>query len=257
MKITVLGSGSAFGLPMVFNVWGKANPNNPKNKRTRASLLLEEDGKSILIDAGPDFRNQINDNNIKNIDAVFITHCHYDHMGGVPELPRAAKILGHRINIFAAQGAMTELEQSYGYLFSKHTDSEPDKASLNWQLLPNEGTFAAEGLEFKTMLFKHHNIFSSAFRHKNFAYVTDWEALPENCDAFFTGLDLLIIECNNADTPEVNGHSDIFQIKDLIAKYAPKHVVLSHISRRVDADEFSKTLPDGCELSYDGMVLNV
>ena len=257
MKITILGSGSAFGVPMAFNVWGKANPDNPQNKRSRASLLVEDKGKSVLVDAGPDFRNQINDNNIQNIDAVFITHGHYDHIAGIPELPRATKTLGHGISVYASAETMQELKQSYGYLFKEKADAEPDSQSLSWHVLPDNGDFTAAALDFTTIQFKHHHIHSSAFRYQNFAYVTDWEELPDNCEAFLSGLDLLVIECNNADQPETNGHSDIFKIKDVIARFHPKRIVLSHISRRIDADEFTKTLPDGVELSYDGMILNV
>ncbi len=257
MKITILGSGSAYGVPMAFNVWGAANPANPQNKRSRASILLEENGKSILIDAGPDFRYQINDNNVQNIDSVFITHGHYDHIAGIPELPRATKTLGHGIKIYASAETMAELKQSYGYLFKEKADAEPDSQSLKWCILPDSGRFTTEGLEFETLLFQHHHIHSSGFRYQNFAYVTDWETLPEKCETFFSGLDLLIIECNNADTPEINGHSDIFKIKEVMARFSPKRMVLSHISRRMDAEEYAKTLPDGIELSYDGMILHV
>jgi phosphoribosyl 1,2-cyclic phosphate phosphodiesterase len=257
MKITILGSGSAYGVPMAFNVWGAAHPNNPKNKRSRASLLIEDKGKAILVDAGPDFRYLINDNNVANIDAVFITHGHYDHIAGIPELPRATKTLEHGITVFATAETMAELKQSYGYLFKDKADAEPDSKSVTWQVLPDAGEFVAEGLSFKTILFQHHHIHSSAFRYQNFAYVTDWQALPDNCGEFLSGLELLVIECNNADKPEENGHSDIFKVQEVIEKFQPKRVVLSHISRRMDADDFSKKLPNSVELSYDGMVLTL
>lgn len=255
MKITVLGSGSAYGIPMIFNVWGAANPNNPKNKRSRASLLLEECGKSILIDAGPDLRYQLNDNNVKNIDSVFITHSHYDHIAGIPELPRATKILGHNIEIYAAAGTMSELKHCYSYLFKE--GEEPESKGLVWKELPTSGCFEASGIQFETLLFPHHQIFSSAFRYKNFAYVTDWQDFPQGADEFLKNLDLLIVECNNATEPEENGHSDLFKIKQIKEKFNPKRIILSHISRRTDHDEFAKLLPAGIELSYDGMVLEV
>ena len=255
MKITILGSGSAYGLPMIFNTWGKANPANPKNRRTRASLFLEENGKSILIDAGPEVRLQINDNNITNIDAVFITHAHYDHIGGIPELPRASKVLEHGIDIYATELTIRGLRENFGYLFDK--EAEPESEGIHFKTLPNEGKFTVEGLEFETLQFPHHHIFSSAFRYKNFAYVTDWQALPSGADEFLKNLDLLIIECNNGDAPEENGHGDLNKINEIKEKYHPKHIVLSHLSRRVDADETAKLLPENCELSYDGMQLNI
>ena len=80
MKVTILGSGSAYGTPMIFNTWGQSSPQNSKNRRTRPSIFMDIDGKHILVDAGPDLRNQININNITDIDAVFFTHGHYDHI---------------------------------------------------------------------------------------------------------------------------------------------------------------------------------
>lgn len=134
MKITILGSGSAYGTPTIFNAWGNANSENPLNNRTRASILLEIENQSILIDAGPDFREQINKNKINNIDSVFITHGHYDHIAGVPELPRATKLLNHSIDIYASAETMTELKQSFGYLFKDKAEAEPDSKSLNWKV---------------------------------------------------------------------------------------------------------------------------
>lgn len=257
MKITVLGSGSAFGVPMIFDNWGQANSDNPKNKRTRASILLEENGKTVLIDAGPDLRFQINNNNVKNIDSVFITHGHYDHMSGIPELLRAPKLLGHQIDIWASSETMAEIKQCYAYLFKEKAEAEPDSKSLQWKILPDKGVFTASGLEFETLLFPHHSIHSSAFRYKNFAYVTDWQELPENIGSFLDNLDTLIIECNNGIQQEENGHGDIHKIKEIKEKYNPKQMILSHLSVRVDYEDFQKNLPENCQPAYDGMVLEL
>ena len=257
MKITILGSGSAYGIPMMFNAWGKANPNNPKNRRSRASILIEDKGKSILIDAGPDLRNQINDNNIKNIDSVFITHCHYDHVAGIPELPRATKTLEHSIDIYATSGTISELKKSYGYLFDEKAEAEPESKSINWKTLPDKGKFTASGLEFETMLFPHHSIFSSAFRYKNFAYLTDWADFSPQWEDFLRDLEVLIVECNNGTEYEDNGHSHLANIIEIKQKVAPKKIILSHISRRIDEESFSKLLPTNCEISYDGMKIEL
>lgn len=255
MKITILGSGSAYGLPMVFNTWGSANPTNPKNRRTRASLLLEDAGKNILIDCGPDFREQVNQNNVKNIDAVLITHCHYDHISGIPELPRAAKLLGHSIEIYAAEKTMQGIKESYGYLFADVADAEPDKSKIIWKSLPDDGIFTVCSLEFQTTLFPHHHIFSSAFRYKDFAYVTDWQALSPQAENMLQNLKVLLVECNNGYETLENGHSDMDNIKNLMQKFNPQKTILSHLSARIDYDKFE--LPANCELSYDGMQIEL
>lgn len=257
MKITVLGSGSAYGVPMIFNTWVKANPNNPKNNRTRSSIFIEEDDKSILIDAGPDLRTQINATSIKNIDSVFITHGHYDHMMGIPELPRATKILDHGIDIYASQETMSEIKNCYGYLFKDNAEAEPNSKSLRWHIIPDNGNFETQGLNFETMQVVHHKLHPSSFRYKNFAYVTDWQSIPEENIKKLHNLDLLIIECNNGQTEEINGHSNINQVKELVAQINPKKVVLTHISARVDTDELEKLLPSNFSIAYDGMEIEM
>ncbi len=253
MRITVLGSGSAYGVPMIFNTWGNADMSNPENCRTRASILLQDKGKSILIDCGPDFREQINKNNVKNIDAVLITHCHYDHIAGIPELPRATKLLNHSIEVYAARNTMQGLKENYGYLFAGQAEAEPDSKKIEWKTLPDWGSFTVCGLKMETALFPHHHIYSSAFRYKDFAYVTDWQEMPTQAKSMLQNLKLLLIECNNGYEKAANGHSDIDNIKKIIADVSPERTILTHISARVD----DKALRKEFETAYDGMVLEI
>ena len=257
MKIKVLGSGSAFGSPMIFNTWGKLNSNNPKNERTRASLFLDIDGYNILIDAGPELRTQINKNNVTNIDSVFVTHGHYDHIGGSPELPRAAKILDHGIDIYATKETLEELKASYGYLFSSHADAEPNSASLHWKEIPELGTFNAGNLDFYTFTVSHHKLHPSGFRYNNFAYITDWSDISDKALSILHNLDLLIIECNDGLNEDSKGHAYLDKVIEIASIINPKKVILSHLSWRVDYDEFKKHLPSNYDLAYDGMEIEI
>jgi len=257
MKITILGSGSAYGVPMIFNTYGNASPNNLKNIRTRPSLFLEIDGKNILIDASPELRLQINRNDIKNIDYVFLTHGHYDHIGGIPELPRASKILKHPITVCASLETLDELKKTYHYLFTSITDAEPDSQNIIWNTIPNGGDFKVDDLEFLTFQVKHHKLHPSCFRYKNFAYITDWENIPDDSLKNLSGLELLVIECNDGLTQESIGHANLQKVIELTKLITPQKVILTHLSWRVDYDEFSKHLPSNFSLAYDGLKINL
>ncbi len=254
MKITVLGSGSAYGCPTCFNQWNLANPDNPKNERTRASVLLEIQGKTFLVDVGPEFRLQINRNKVQNIDAVLLTHGHYDHIGGVPELPRACKILNHILPIYASRETMDELQRSYAYLFS---GGEPEGEGIRWNILPDLGKVNICGVDFETFTVPHHHLHCSAFRFGEAAYVTDWEALPPEAVERLKGLKMLLIECNNGEYIADNGHSHIARVKEYADILQPEQIVLTHLSPRVDYEKVSAVLPDNWRLSYDGMVLEL
>ncbi len=255
MKVTVLGAGSAYGTPMIFNRWRDACPHNPKNCRNRASILLEDNGKSVLVDAGPDVRLQINAAQVEDIHAVLFTHGHYDHIGGLPELPRASSLLEHGIDVWASEETMSELKSCYGYLFR---GEEPEGVGLHWKTLPNKGEFDCCGLVFKTFQVPHHHLHSSAFRYGDFAYVTDWEEMTEDGFDILDGVKFLMLECNNGICQEKNGHSHLESVKKVVAQLKPERVVLTHLSARVDYDEFSQQLPnDKWSLAYDGVVFDI
>ncbi|MBQ8677380.1 MAG: MBL fold metallo-hydrolase [Alphaproteobacteria bacterium] len=252
MKITVLGSGSAYGCPMSFNNWREADPLNHKNERTRAAVLIEHNSKYFMIDAGPDFRFQINHHQVPNLDAVFITHGHYDHIGGVPELPRAAKTLRHCVEVWSSRETFSRIQECFCYLFN---GEEQESNTVKWHTLPDSGTFESRGVTFTTFQLPHHELHTSCFRLNNFAYITDWqEFLPETAEVL-KGLDLLMIECNNGTSYEANGHADLAMIKQVEEIIKPKRIVLTHLSARVDYEKISSLLPENWQLAYDGMVL--
>lgn len=254
MKIVILGSGSAYGCPMVFNNWRRLQPGNPRNRRDRASVYFEAEGKKFVIDAGPEFRNEINKCGIDDLDALFVTHGHYDHIASIPELSRASTLAEHPIEVWSSEETERELRTCFSFLFN---GEEHEGCGLHWRRLPDVGGFEACGVRFRTFRVPHHRLYCSAFRYKDFAYVTDWEDIPAEGIETLYGVKLLIIECNNGLYPEKNGHSDLENVKRIAAAVKAERVVLTHLSARVDYDETIAVLPENFELAYDGMELTV
>lgn len=254
MRIVILGSGSAYGCPMVFNNWRRLQPGNPRNRRDRASVYFEAEGKKFVIDAGPEFRSEINKCGIDDLDALFVTHGHYDHIASIPELSRASTLAEHPIEVWSSEETERELRTCFGFLFN---GEEQEGCGLHWRRLPDVGGFEACGVHFRTFRVPHHRLHCSAFRYKDFAYVTDWEDMPAEGIDILRGVKLLVIECNNGLYPEKNGHSDLENVKKVAAEVKPERVVLTHLSARVDYDETAAALPENFELAYDGMELTV
>ena len=255
MKIKILGSGSAYGTPMCFNNWGNIkHPDHPYNRRSRFCVYLEENGQSLLVDMGPEFRLQTIDNHINNIDTIFLTHGHYDHIGGVPELFRAAKILNKNLHVYLAPETLEEVQKCYGYMFSDF--KEDGKNQISWKLI-HKGQNQVDSFALTCMEFPHNHMHSWGFRYKNVAIITDYEEISKENLSLLHGLDLLILECNNGTIQFANGHCNWIKIQPYLEEIRPKQTILTHLSAKVDYVEFKKILPENVDLAYDGMVVEL
>ena len=251
-EVTILGCGSSTGVPAIGNNWGNCDPNNPKNKRMRSSILVKDENNTILIDAGPDLRQQLLNSNVKNIDAVFVTHGHADHIHGIDDFRFLNVLMNKDIDLFASQTTIKQIKEKFGYVFEK---LNPKSNGYYYKpcLTPNiiKPNFQLNNLDIKTFDQDHGFSKSTGFRINNIAISTD--VVDLNTEAFnnLNNLDLWIVDCLRFKPHKTHAHLE--KTLQWIDKVKPKKSILTHMNYEVDYNEISKILPKNCYAAFDGM----
>lgn len=263
MQVTILGSGSAYGSPQAGNYYGLLDKNEPRNQRTRSSVLLDFGNCNFLIDAGPDIRTQLNVNNISHIDAVLFTHAHADHISGLVDIQRLASNQKHEINLFCSRETFELIKKCYYFLFDSE-NKDRGLESLKWNIFENGDVIEFKGYRFQTVGLPHigqphKKMISTALRYKDFMCATDFNEIPEEVGRIFNNLQCLVMETNNGfnDKRPQNGHNNFYQAFEMKEKFSIKKFILTHLSIDVDYARDSKKMPEDFELAYDGMKFEI
>ena len=257
LKITVLGCGSSFGVPLFHNIWGKCDPNNPKNRRTRPSILVQKNGKNLLIDTSPDLKQQFLDNKINNIDAVLYTHEHADHTHGINDLRSINLINKNIIPCYGNEETMRKILNSFNYLF-ENTVNSYYPAILSSHIYPSN-EFDLFGINIKLIHQNHGDIDSIGFIFDNkIAYNLDVKRFY-NQDEYFKNIDNIdhwIVGCLRID-PHVS-HASLSEVNEWLNAVKPKKAYLSHMTAHLDFDETSRYLNNVNYLpAYDGQIIDI
>ena len=260
-RFTVLGCGSSPGVPRINGEWGACDPGNPKNRRTRAALLVEQIGPSgtttVVIDTGPDFREQMIAAKVQNIDAVLYTHAHADHIHGIDDIRGFVQHRGDRIPIWADATTMARIREGFPYCLETPPGSyyPPIVAAQLIEPIdrPVEIRGAGGAIRFQPLLQVHGSIHSLGFRAGDVAYCTDVSAFPEETAARLSGLDLLIIDALQY-RPHVS-HFSLEQALDWIGRLQPRRAVLTHMHIPLDYDTVMAETPNDVEPGYDQMAI--
>ncbi len=258
MKITVLGCGGSGGVPFADGTpggnWGVCDPDHPRNRRRRVSILVEQGRTSLLVDASPDLRNQLLDSGAGHIDAVLFTHAHADHCHGLDELRAMAYAHGSPIDAYMDRPTQNALTRRFGYAFaSSHEPGGFYAPILND--VPIEGPVEIGGLRVVPFIQQHGRETSLGYRFGDVAYSTDVTALDEAAFAALDGVKLWILDCLR-DHPHPT-HSHLEQSLEWIARVAPARAVLTHMNHQIDYQDLKGRCPPGVEPAYDGMILEV
>ena len=256
MKVTILGSGSAAGVPSVSGGWGKCDPANPKNRRRRSSILVEEGAATVLVDTSPDLREQMLAAGIRRLDGVIYTHAHADHIHGLDELRETCRILKGPLPIYGMADTLEMLETRFGYAFKGIPHGSP--VFRPWlvahQIMPTEG-FAVGGLATKPFLQDHGYSSTIGLRFGDIVYSTDLVDLPEDSKAYIRNAKVWIIGVLS-DAPYPT-HVHVEKALEWVAELKPQRTVITHMSNALDYEGLVAHLPVGVTPAFDGMVIEV
>jgi phosphoribosyl 1,2-cyclic phosphate phosphodiesterase len=250
MKVTILGSGTSTGVPMVGCSCRGCSSDDPRDKRTRASLLIQYNGRNILIDASTDLRFQALREGIERVDAVLFTHTHADHVNGIDDLRGFHFLHKEIIPCFGTRTTLNTLLAGFRYIFHEH-----DGSGYTPLLEPNEICAPLElfGLTVIPIPLEHGRTTALGYRIGNFAYLTDCSGIPEMSLAMLDELDVLVV-----DGLRWKSHPFHFNIEAAIAAtrpLKPVRTILTHLSHDVLYAE-GVTLPVGYEFACDGMTFD-
>lgn len=257
MKVRILGCGAAGGVPMISRGWGKCDPDNEKNRRLRTSLLLQKDKKNILIDTGPDLREQLLSADVNTLDAVLYTHEHADHTHGIDDLREVNRAMGKGIPVYANATTLAHLKDRFGYAF-KPIDVEKETFFHPWlepNLIKSGEPFYVNGVKVMPFSQDHEWTTSMGFRIKNFGYSTDVVHLFESALSILKGVDVWVVGClSEKDHPS---HASVQRVLEWVDIVKPKRTILTHMSINLDYNSLSHSLPKGVEPGYDGMEIEL
>lgn len=258
MKVTLLGCGTSVGVPALGRAgWGKCDPNNPKNRRQRCAVLVQKEGYNLLIDAGPDIRNQLLDAGNPKIDAVLITHTHSDHVAGLDDLRTYYWPDEVKIPIYGTASTLDDLKSKFNYLFVKNEKSPSYFVpSLEAVQISPDTSLSLGGMDIKILRQVHGRIDSLGFVFdQKFGYSTDVVEIPEYNFTHLMNLDLWIVEGLRPNPHQAHAHFDLSF--EWIARCKPKRAVLTHLGLEADYEETLSICPKGVEPGYDGQVFEI
>ena len=266
IELTILGCGSSGGVPRIggpdgAGFWGACDPNNPKNRRRRCSVVVRQKSAAgetvVLVDTAPEMKDQLIDARVAKIDAVLITHDHADQLHGLDDLRQVAMNMRRRIDVHSDAETFTGVMARFGYCFTQPQGSDYP-AILNAHIIPEPfAPFAIEGeggaLPIRAFGQNHGRIRSLGFRFGSIAYSPDVDGLDDDAFAALDGVDAWIVDALRY-TPHPS-HAHLARTLEWIARVKPKHAILTNMHVDLDYETLRAELPPGVEPAYDGMVI--
>jgi phosphoribosyl 1,2-cyclic phosphate phosphodiesterase len=248
--LTVLGSGTSMGVPTIGCQCRVCSSTDPRDHRTRPSIMLEYDGRCVLIDTTPDFRQQAIRESIRRLDAIVYTHAHADHILGLDDIrPLSFKNAG-RIPLYAHAPTAHAVQHIFSYIFDEESEYG---ARARVQMNHIEGTIELFGAQFEPVRIIHGSAEIHGYRFGSAAYLTDFSEIPPESMERLRGLDILFLDAlRHRPHPT---HSTVANSLRLVEELQPRRAFFTHICHDLPHEETNSSLPEHVRLAHDGLKL--
>lgn len=247
IEITILGCGSSTGVPVIGCDCHVCKSDNPHNKRARSSILIKSKNTTILVDCGFDIRYQLLSQNVKNIDAVILTHCHADHIMGLDHLRIFATRQNKPIPVYTDVTTIVSCTHMFAYMIilnqvEFHKVNMYDKRYIN---------------DIEIQFFKqiHAEVDSLGLRIKDFIYANDVGDFPKNSEQFLYNASDLVVDCKEYEDTKI--HAGLSSVMKWYEKYKPKNVYMTNLSHKMEYETLNKETPQNFLPCYDGLKINI
>ncbi len=253
LKVTMLGCGTSSGVPRIGGDWGKCDPADPRNARTRVSILVESATTRLLVDTSPDMRAQLLAAGVVHLDAVLWTHDHADHTHGIDDLRQVMHHRGTPVPGYGHEATMRRLRERFGYAFDGREGYRQTIAAHEL----GEGETRIGDIAVRWVAQPHGHIWSTGFRFehggRSAVYATDFHEVTAQMAGLYADTDLLIIDALREKPHPTHAHLGLSL--DVIERLRPRRAVLTHMDQSLDYGTLRTALPAGVEPGYDGLTL--
>ena len=251
MKLTFLGTGTSVGVPTIGCTCRVCSSTDPHDKRLRASVLVESGDTRVLVDCGPDFRQQMLGREFKKIDAVLLTHEHYDHVGGIDDL-RPFCTFGE-VDVYADRNTVGDLRRRIPYCFGE--SKYPGVPKINLSVVEPHRPFSIGSIDVLPIQVMHGKLPILGYRFGDLVYITDMKTIRKEEMEYLKGVKILIVNALRF-SPEHHSHMTVNEAMEFIRMVSPEKTYFTHMGHDIGLhEEVNRQLPDDMDLAYDGQMI--
>ena len=250
VEVTILGSGTSHGIPMIGCHCRVCTSEDPRDRRYRPSIYVRMGEQCIMVDTAPELRLQCIENNIRRLDAVLYTHHHADHVMGLDDLRRFNYLMNAPVRLYATEKTISSVEKMFGYAFDPNMHYPSSKPQLEWEVIDTE-PFTVGDQTIVPIPLMHGPLPVRGFRFQNVAYCTDCNEISDEAAGLLEGLDVLILDALRL-TPHPT-HFNLEQAIEAARAINAKQTFFTHLTHEIDHQETGRGLPERMDFAYDGL----